>query len=451
MIYENLFTDIKSQKDFNRYKKFIESRENRVLLSDKVHRHHIFPRSYCKKDLEYLATDKDNLILLSAREHYIAHLILWKALGGKMELAFWYMTNIKKFGVRLTSKQYEKLSLEESERQSKRMSGKNHPGYGKHQSEETKRKISETETGKTISEESRRKMSEYRTGRKMPIFSEMYSGEGNPFYGKTHTEEVRRKISEANHGSLESRVGKEKAVEIKKKMSEARKGKTYEEIYGVEKSKEIKEKFHNSMIGFKHSEETKRRMSEADKNRPPVTEETRQKRSESLKGKKRTEESKKKYSEAAKKREWKECPICGRYIDNPNFERHQRACKRNHENPKVKTRKGSTTGRIWISKELERKLINRDELDNYIANDWKLGQNKVYKKNEGQRAIMRILEALTKDDEREILDIESDILDLKRNLIDASKEEKESIKIEIDELKQKIADIKERGKENEDA
>ena len=381
MIYEELFKNIRSQKDFERYKKFIDSRNNRVLKTSKgIHRHHIFPRSYCKKDLEYLATDENNLIILTAREHYIAHMILWKAFGGKMELAFWYMTNIKKFKVRLTSKQYEKLSLEETERQSKRMSGKNHPLYGKHHSEETKRKISETETGKIMSEESRRKMSEYRSGRKMPIFSEMYSGEGNPFYGKTHTEETKRKISEANSGSLESRVGKEKADELKKKMSKVRKGKTYEEIYGVEKSKEIKEKFHNSMIGFKHSEESKRRMSEADKNRPPITEETRQKRSESLKGKKRTEESKKRYSEAARNRPKETCPICGRLISHSLFSKHYNACKRNHENPKVKTRKGSTTGRIWISKELERKLINRDELENYIANGWKLGQNKVYKK-----------------------------------------------------------------------
>ena len=216
----------------------------------------------------------------------------------------------------------------------------------------------------------------------MPIFSEMYSGEGNPFYGKTHTEKVRRKISEANSGSLESRVGKEKADELKKKMSEARKGKTYEEIYGVEKAEELKEKLSKANKGKKRSEESKRRMSEADKNRPPITEETRQKISESLKGKKRTEESKKKYSEAARNRPKDTCPICGRIISHSLFSKHYNACKRNHENPKVKTRKGSTTGRIWISKELERKLINRDELDNYIADDWKLGQNKVYKKNE---------------------------------------------------------------------
>ena len=43
--------------------------------------------------------------------------------------------------------------------------GENHPLYGTKMSEETKRKISESEKGKKMSEESKKKMSKTRTGK----------------------------------------------------------------------------------------------------------------------------------------------------------------------------------------------------------------------------------------------------------------------------------------------
>jgi len=62
-------------------------------------------------------------------------------------------------------------------------SGENHPLYGKHHTEETKRKMS----GKKHSEESKRKMSINRMGEK------------NPFYGQEHSEETKRKMSECKN------------------------------------------------------------------------------------------------------------------------------------------------------------------------------------------------------------------------------------------------------------
>jgi hypothetical protein len=52
--------------------------------------------------------------------------------------------------------------------------------------------------------------------------TDSYIGEKNPFYGKTHTEETRKKLSTSNIG--------------------IRKGKNYEEIYGVEKANLEKQK-----------------------------------------------------------------------------------------------------------------------------------------------------------------------------------------------------------------
>lgn len=61
----------------------------------------------------------------------------------------------------------------------------NNPMYGKHHSEETKRKISEKATGRGRSEESKQKMSMQRTG------------VNNIMYGQTHTKEAKAKIAKA--------------------------------------------------------------------------------------------------------------------------------------------------------------------------------------------------------------------------------------------------------------
>ena len=55
------------------YDKLIKSRQNRILDKDiYTETHHIIPRCMSGND------DKNNLIELTAREHYIAHLILYK-------------------------------------------------------------------------------------------------------------------------------------------------------------------------------------------------------------------------------------------------------------------------------------------------------------------------------------------------------------------------------------
>lgn len=83
-----------------------------------------------------------------------------------------------------------------SEQTRKRLSesktGKNNPNYGKHPSEETRQKMSiaqsKAQKGKQVSEETREKISEALKG--------MFIGENNPFYGKHHTPETRAKLSE---------------------------------------------------------------------------------------------------------------------------------------------------------------------------------------------------------------------------------------------------------------
>ena len=57
-------------------------------------------------------------------------------------------------------------------------------------SEEHKRKISEASKGKTLSEETRRKQSEAQKGK--------YCGENHPMFGKHHSEETKEKMSESH-------------------------------------------------------------------------------------------------------------------------------------------------------------------------------------------------------------------------------------------------------------
>lgn len=152
------------------------------------------------------------------------------------------------------------------------------------QSEETRRKLSESRKGeknpyfgKTHSEEAKRKLSEAQKGntnwlgKVHSAESKRKIGEGNK--GKILNEETRRKLSEANKGKTPSE-------ETKRKMSESKKGNT--NCLGRILSDEHKHKIGEAQKGKTHSEETRRRISEANKRRT-LSEETKRKISESMK------------------------------------------------------------------------------------------------------------------------------------------------------------------------
>lgn len=148
---------------------------------------------------------------------------------------------------------------------------------------------------------------------------------GHPMKGRSHSEETRKTLSEKNKGarnlteeqleqlransknywySLSEEEQKEKiektasklrgkprSEETKKKISEANKN----------PSQETRKKISDSQKGKTHSEETKKKISESGKGRI-VSEETRKKISESKTGEKRTPEQRKRISDSQKKR-----------------------------------------------------------------------------------------------------------------------------------------------------
>ncbi len=106
-IYPNFPKElVKSELHLNRYIKFIDSRkqDRKKSKEDYTENHHKVPKSLKGSD------SKENLIKLTAREHFIAHLILWKAFSGKMTSAFWFMVLDKRpHSGHISSKQYQVL------------------------------------------------------------------------------------------------------------------------------------------------------------------------------------------------------------------------------------------------------------------------------------------------------------------------------------------------------
>lgn len=142
-----------NKKYTEKYEKFIIARKNRNLPDDEYFEtHHIVPRSLGGTD------DNSNLIKLTAREHYIAHAILWKMkfsgnYHAKMAYAFCtFMYGFKhkkhKQSYKFSSRLYEAFKKDLSELQSELLSGKGNPFYGKNHSEETKNKIRKYRKGK---------------------------------------------------------------------------------------------------------------------------------------------------------------------------------------------------------------------------------------------------------------------------------------------------------------
>ena len=95
--------------------------------------------------------------------------------------------------------------------------GENHPLYGTKMSEETKRKISESEKGKKMSEESKKKMSKTRTGKKHSEKTKNKIGKAHK--GKIVSDESRKKMSESKEGTPVVRIDKNLSIVFYKKMS----------------------------------------------------------------------------------------------------------------------------------------------------------------------------------------------------------------------------------------
>lgn len=169
------------------YDALISRAKNRPVLDGYVEYHHILPRSMGGDDSD------ENMVALTAREHFIAHLLLERIYGGSMTMALYMMSTRKGY----TNRKYETLRLR----------------FAKLVSENKERnlKISKSLTGKKHTDEHIQNWKESRLRNAGWVCSEekkanlriTMKGSGNPMFGKTHSLDAIKKIKEANFQKVE--------------------------------------------------------------------------------------------------------------------------------------------------------------------------------------------------------------------------------------------------------
>lgn len=186
------------------YRDFIASRVSRPVPEGYTERHHILPKSLGGDD------SKENIVRLTARDHFFAHMLLAKIHGGPMNIALWRMSQPKSQGRKergvITSRQFSTIRNNFAKEISGRLKGKKRPDY-------IGEKISKKLKGRIFTEEWKRNMSRARIGKKMPEFTEEWRrnmalakiGEKNPMFGKPTSAAQKKASREASLGKKSHR------------------------------------------------------------------------------------------------------------------------------------------------------------------------------------------------------------------------------------------------------
>lgn len=181
------------------YDDIINNAKNRNLDGYKE-KHHIIPKCLGGDDSD------ENLVYLTAREHFVVHqlLVMIYPDNHKLALAVRFMTGNNKVHIR-NNRQFEWIRIRANEANKILMLGKKRPERskewceklskahkGKKHSEETKSKMSKAHKGKPKSDEMKKNMSIVSRNR-----SDIHRQRlGDAFRGKKRSTETRAKISE---------------------------------------------------------------------------------------------------------------------------------------------------------------------------------------------------------------------------------------------------------------
>ena len=188
------------------YCNLIRKADNRTPPDGYTEKHHIFPKSIFGKN--------NRIVVLTAREHYIAHALLericikrygdenWKTI--KMMYAFSFMNSKTNKNYYCNSYLYEGLRIRRSKIVSNMMKEyfKNNvsPSKGRKLSEEHRKKLILANTGRVPSAETRKKISDAKKGKIV------------------HNEDTRKKIKEARSKQIFSKETHQKRAETLRRM-----------------------------------------------------------------------------------------------------------------------------------------------------------------------------------------------------------------------------------------
>ena len=197
------------------YKSIIATAQHRNLSTETyTEKHHIIPKSLGGDD------SKNNLVKLTAKEHYICHLLLIKMLADKLlkrkiqfALNSFRRRSATQQRIILNSKQYEFIRKQVSIARSEALKGNTYS------------------SGRIVSLETRAKMSSSMKGQKKRSRTEKEKQQISQFHkGKILSEETKQKMRKPKPFGFGDKVrqanlGKNLSVETKRKISESHKGK----------------------------------------------------------------------------------------------------------------------------------------------------------------------------------------------------------------------------------
>jgi hypothetical protein len=163
MNYQKIYDDLMSSRLLLKKDRHHDKKEGAYFEG-----HHILPKAKGGTGTSSRGLNNDNIVLLTAREHFLAHWLLWRIHGDRSSaLAFHkMMSNNKNQNRVISSRGYEEARIAFSKTNKGNQYGKG--------------------VIKIISEEQKKNQSNLMKGR--------YIGENNPFYGKRHSETTIEKL-----------------------------------------------------------------------------------------------------------------------------------------------------------------------------------------------------------------------------------------------------------------
>jgi len=247
VVYKNVTIELTNiNKHMNKYTKWYNNickRGQTRVIEGYTEKHHIIPESFYsirkrKGPSGWIIGDSDaieNITHLTDREHELVHYLLTKIHKDNKQAYFKVlkayemrsMVNTRQEGKRyFSSRRLAGVRAERARLQSESMKGEGNPNYGISRTAEQKEEHSKKITGRKqpVHEKEKQKAAwikrkndgierkpyseEYKLER-----SKMYSGEGNPNYGKSHSAETIAKMSEKATGRKQSEETKQKKAD----------------------------------------------------------------------------------------------------------------------------------------------------------------------------------------------------------------------------------------------